>query len=201
MKKLFDSWRKSLNEGMERACLPNAHSTGWIDPTGKFRSLGEQVADTHPEYAVSYFSREYGHATDEERKDWEIFNMETKGFSGPMAFMMNNLHWVRVANAYRYAGPKMENIPDQEWSSIVSGISKLVADCPPMETGKNYIYEYPGTGGVPEHIKEPTAKRFITALRRRGKIAPSRVAQFRETKEKENLQELQVMTEKDFKLL
>lgn len=196
MKKLFENWRRTLNEGMENACNPNAHSLGWINPKGEFVGMELQVADNHPEFAQSYFKKgDDGRASEEEKAAWRKFKKEVNPYSMEYDFLIGQLHWIRVANAYTYLGPKMESIPDDEWSRIVSGITSLVAKCPQHDYIP-FAYEYP-KGKELAAIQEKDPKRFITALRRRGKIAPSRVAQFRETQEKENLQELQVMGDRD----
>jgi len=194
MKKLFDSWRKSLNEGFEDVCNPHAHSVGWIDNNGGLVSLGNLAADTHSEFAKAYLDPDRTYAPKKELIAWQAFKKVHGIAAMEMAFIMSRLHWIRVANAYAYAGPKMNSIPDEEWTKIVSAIARIISECP---AGKQpFLYEYPNAGGT-AIITELNPKRFITALRSRGKIEPSRIAQFRETQGKENLQELQVMGDRE----
>lgn len=199
MKKLFENWRKTISEGKDSICNYRSTSEGWILPTGEFFDLSMEAADTHSEFARKYL-RYDGHAYEEEKekfKQWENkYREENKyGRIDAVAFLINELNWVRVSNAFVYEGPSPHELSDGNWSRIVSRIAELIDKCPPRE--ESCMYEWAAGTNSYDRIVEPNPQRFITALRRKGKIAPSLTAQFRETKEKENLQELQVMGDRE----
>jgi len=166
-----------VNEGI---CDEDSSGAGFIDPQGVYHPLSELGVEIHGQYAQKYLDSKSGLSSEAERKAFEKFSKG--GWEGPEPFLVRRLHWVRVANFRHYSGPEMSSVADDEWNNLVSAIISLIKEC--SKTEQNFIYAYQREDTGWDSLEEPNAKRFVLALRQRGKIAPSKIAQFREAKKK-----------------
>ena len=153
-------------------CHPQTVSSGWIDDEGVYTPL--QPGENHRSTAVKILKDKYG----KKRRTLPKWGAEAE---------LVRQNWIKVSNWLNLYGLKPSQIPSSTWIKQYMTIITKTSECEDVQKGAqsgNIPVYYVATGDIvgSNSLKQgaDTVDRYYTWLRRRGTIAQSMTAQFRE---------------------